>query len=116
MLRISGIIDDTQPHFLSIEKKKRQITLNDPASIQNVTSAQERGPKVASPKIFAFDNLFTDEDGQGDVTASALSEVIPAVLEGTDGCLLTLGYPESGKKLFVGKFRKAYLWRFLVFS
>lgn len=97
MLRISGTIDDTQPHYLSIEKKKRQITLNDPASIQNATSAQERGPKVASPKIFAFDNLFTDEDVQADVTASALSEVIPAVLEGTDGCLLTIGYPDSGE-------------------
>lgn len=96
MLRISGSIDETQPHFLSIEKKKRQITLNDPASILNATSSQERGPKVASPKIFAFDNLFTDDEAQNDVTASALSEVIPAVLEGTDGCLLTIGYPESG--------------------
>lgn len=104
MLRISGSIDETQPHFLSIEKKKRQITLNDPASILNATSSQERGPKVASPKIFAFDNLFTDDEAQNDVTASALSEVIPAVLEGTDGCLLTIGYPESGGSFFT------FLW------
>ena len=31
-----------------------------------------------------------------DVCASALSEVIPAVLEGSDGCLLTIGYPNTG--------------------
>lgn len=102
MLRISGATEPSQAHFLSIEKKKRQITLNDPISLQ--TPSQERGPKVSSPKIFAFDNLFTDEDSQADVTASALSEVIPAVLEGTDGCLLTIGYPESGLNTFLFEF------------
>uniref|UniRef100_T1H065 Kinesin motor domain-containing protein n=1 Tax=Megaselia scalaris TaxID=36166 RepID=T1H065_MEGSC len=34
---------------------------------------------------------------QTDICASALSEVIPAVLEGSDGCLLTIGYPSSGQ-------------------
>lgn len=100
MLRISesALTEVSQPHYLSIDKKKRQITLTDPTTSAASSSAasQERGPKVAAPKIFAFDNLFTDEDAQCDVTASALSEVIPAVLEGTDGCLLTLGYAESG--------------------
>lgn len=100
MLRISesSLADGTQPHYLSIDKKKRQITLTDPTTTAAPTTAasQERAPKVAAPKIFAFDNLFTDEDVQSDVTSSALSEVIPAVLEGTDGCLLTLGYAESG--------------------
>lgn len=100
MLRISesSLADGTQPHYLSIDKKKRQITLTDPTTTTAPSSAasQERAPKVAAPKIFAFDNLFTDEDVQSDVTSSALSEVIPAVLEGTDGCLLTLGYAESG--------------------
>lgn len=100
MLRISesALTEGSQPHYLSIDKKKRQITLTDPTTSAASSSAasQERGPKVAAPKIFAFDNLFTDEDAQCDVTSSALSEVIPAVLEGTDGCLLTLGYAESG--------------------
>lgn len=90
--------EGSQPHYLSIEKKKRQITLTDLTTTSTPSSAasQERAPKVAAPKIFAFDNLFTDEDAQSDVTSSALSEVIPAVLEGTDGCLFTLGYAESG--------------------
>lgn len=99
MLRISesALTEGSQPHYLSIDKKKRQITLTDPTtSAPSSVASQERGPKVAAPKIFAFDNLFTDEDAQTDVTSSALSEVIPAVLEGNDGCLLTLGYAESG--------------------
>lgn len=98
MLRISdsALTDGSQAHYLSIDKKKRQITLTDPTTLTQNPAASERGPKVAAPKIFAFDNLFTDDDVQTDITASALSEVIPAVLEGTDACLLTLGYSESG--------------------
>lgn len=104
MLRISDAVpgDPTKTHYLCIDKKKRQITLTDPATIASNTTAtavagtQDRGPMVSAPKIFAFDNLFTHEDPQSDVSASALSEVIPAVLEGTDGCLLTLGYPNAG--------------------
>lgn len=102
MLRISdgapGEGGHQQPqHYLCIDKKKRQITLTDPSALAaNTAATQERSPMVAAPKIFAFDNLFTHEDTQADVGASALSEVIPAVLEGTDGCLLTLGYPNAG--------------------
>lgn len=101
MLRISDSVPTeggSQPHYLCIDKKKRQITLTDPSTLgPNAAGAnQDRGPMVAAPKIFAFDNLFTNEDAQTDVSSSALSEVIPAVLEGTDGCLLTLGYPSAG--------------------
>lgn len=104
MLRISDAAptDSAQPHYLCIDKKKRQITLTDPSTLSaNANAAnQERGPMVAAPKIFAFDNLFTSDDAQTDITSSALSEVIPAVLEGSDGCLLTLGYPNAGELLF----------------
>lgn len=111
MLRISDAAptDPTKPHYLCIDKKKRQITLTDPATMAPITTAtaaaaaatQDRGPMVSAPKIFAFDNLFTHDDPQLDVSSSALSEVIPAVLEGTDGCLLTLGYPNAGTSLSV---------------
>ncbi|KAG4076293.1 hypothetical protein HA402_014842 [Bradysia odoriphaga] len=102
MLRIA----DSQPdvanqHFMCIDKKKRQVTLTDPAtavsSTSTAASSQERGPMVAAPKMFAFDGLFTCDDTQADICSSALSEVIPAVLEGSDGCLLTLGYPQAGQ-------------------
>lgn len=104
MLRISDPApsDPTKSHYLCIDKKKRQITLTDPTTMTPNTTVtttavtQDRGPMVSAPKIFAFDNLFTHDDPQLDVSSSALSEVIPAVLEGTDGCLLTLGYPNAG--------------------
>lgn len=83
-------------HFLSADKKKRQVTLTDPATITSAASTQERGPMVAAPKMFAFDGMFTSDDSQADICSSALSEVIPAVLEGSDACLLTLGYPGAG--------------------
>ncbi|XP_037958199.1 kinesin-like protein CG14535 isoform X2 [Teleopsis dalmanni] len=100
MLRVSDTHTDAEnPHFMSVDKKKRQVTLTDPVTASSVaaSSSQERGPMVAAPKMFAFDSLFTAEDQQSDVCASALSEVIPAVLEGSDGCLLTIGYPSSGQ-------------------
>lgn len=108
MLRVSDAVpsDTTKSHYLCIDKKKRQITLTDPATAAPSTIAttaaatQDRGPMVSAPKIFAFDNLFTHDDPQLDVSSSALSEVIPAVLEGTDGCLLTLGYPNAGSSYF----------------
>lgn len=99
MLRISDNTpaDGAVPHYLCIDKKKRQVTLTDPATLVAAASSQERGPMVAAPKMFAFDGLFTGDDTQSDVCSSALSEVIPAVLEGSDACLLTLGYPAAGQ-------------------
>lgn len=69
MLRVS----DNQPEgeksvsYLSIDKKKRQVTLSEPTSAQtpqSSTSAQERGPMVSAPKMFAFDAMHTSEDSQ----------------------------------------------------
>lgn len=68
MLRVS----DNQPEdktvsYLSIDKKKRQVTLSEPTSAQtpqSSTSAQDRGPMVSAPKMFAFDALHTSEDSQ----------------------------------------------------
>ncbi|XP_033150819.1 kinesin-like protein GA13060 [Drosophila busckii] len=82
--------------FMALDKKKRQVTLTDPKNVC-APQAQERAPMVAAPKMFAFDNLFTADDKQSDVCAAALSEVIPAVLEGSDGCLLAMGYPGTGQ-------------------
>jgi kinesin family member 26 len=70
MLRVS----DNQPEgdkassYLSIDKKKRQVTLSEPTTTpapQTSTNAQDaRGPMVSAPKMFAFDALHTSEDSQ----------------------------------------------------
>lgn len=67
MLRVSDTHTDTeQSHFMTVDKKKRQVTLTDPTAASNVaaSTSQERGPMVAAPKMFAFDSLFTAEDQQ----------------------------------------------------
>lgn len=54
-----------EPDFMALDKKKRQVTLTDPRNVcPPPQAAQERGPMVAAPKMFAFDNLFTAEDKQ----------------------------------------------------
>ncbi|XP_053673857.1 kinesin-like protein CG14535 [Anopheles nili] len=84
------------PTYLTVDKKKRQVTLTETQS-STAMAPSERGPMVSAPKMFAFDALFTTEDSQQDICGTALSEVIPAVLEGSDGCLLSLGYPGAGQ-------------------
>lgn len=67
MLRVADNQNDSSnPSNMSIDKKKRQVTLSEPSSgaAAATTATQERGPMVAAPKMFAFDNLFTNEDSQ----------------------------------------------------
>lgn len=65
MLRVAG--DPTSSTFLSVDKKRKQLTLQEPG---HVTSS-DQGPApdnrrvgVAAPKMFAFDGLFTSDDSQ----------------------------------------------------
>lgn len=53
-----------QSSCLSIDKKKRQVTLTESNPNAVCNNAQERGPMVSAPKMFAFDSLFTAEDPQ----------------------------------------------------
>lgn len=74
MLRVTDTNADSEhPHFMMVDKKKRQVTLTDPvataaANAVSASTSQERGPMVAAPKMFAFDNLFTTEDQQVSLT------------------------------------------------
>jgi len=49
--------------FFNADKRKKQVTLVDPTSGQS-SSAEDRRPTVAAPKMFAFDAIFTEEDSQ----------------------------------------------------
>ncbi|XP_043471271.1 uncharacterized protein LOC122504292 isoform X2 [Leptopilina heterotoma] len=82
--------------FFNADKRKKQVTLIDPASAQSST-AEDRRPTVAAPKMFAFDAIFTEEDSQTEICSSALTDVIHAVINGTDGCLFCLGHAGLGK-------------------
>ncbi|XP_072765684.1 uncharacterized protein [Anoplolepis gracilipes] len=93
MLRVSS---GDGGSFFNADKRKKQVTLVDPASGQS-SSAEDRRPTVAAPKMFAFDAIFTEEDSQTEICSSALTDVIHAVINGTDGCLFCFGHAGLGK-------------------
>jgi hypothetical protein len=74
MLRVAG--DPTTSNFLSVDKKRKQLTLQEPGNNTSLTlasssssekdhhqvAAEDRRVGVAAPKMFAFDGLFTTAD------------------------------------------------------
>ncbi|XP_066602950.1 uncharacterized protein [Prorops nasuta] len=82
--------------FFYADKRKKQVNLVDPASAQSST-AEDRRPAVTAPKMFGFDAIFTEEDSQTEICSSALTDVIHAVINGTDGCLFCFGHAGLGK-------------------
>ena len=84
-----------------MDRRRKQLTLYDPSVFRPGTSdhvtLEDRKVGVAAPKMFAFDNVFTDSDGQEDVANSALSDIIASVVSGNDGCLFCFGHANLGK-------------------
>lgn len=62
MLRVSG--DPSASSFLSVDKKRKQLTLQEPPATSLHQQHEDRRVGVAAPKMFAFDGLFTPEDTQ----------------------------------------------------
>lgn len=65
MLRVSG---DPSQGYLSVDKKRKQLTLQEPQQHQSdhhlQSAADDRRVGVSAPKMFAFDGLFTQDDTQ----------------------------------------------------
>ncbi|CAG9765421.1 unnamed protein product [Ceutorhynchus assimilis] len=98
MLRVSNSIPDTGGGgFFSLDKRKKQVTLVDPSILNGSTAPEDRRVGVAAPKMFAFDAIFSQDDSQSEVCSSALTDVIHAVINGTDGCLFCFGHAGLGK-------------------
>ncbi|CAG9859814.1 unnamed protein product [Phyllotreta striolata] len=89
---------DAERHnnFLALDKRKKQVTLIDPAVCNGLTP-EDRRVGVAAPKMFAFDAIFSQDDSQTEICAGVLTEVIHAVINGTDGCLFSFGQVGLGK-------------------
>ncbi|KAL4705346.1 hypothetical protein ACJJTC_006832 [Scirpophaga incertulas] len=80
----------------SLDKRKKQVSLCE--NVPPAASAPEdRRVGVAAPKMFAFDAIFSQDDSQTEICASALTDVIHAVINGTDGCLFCFGHAGLGK-------------------
>ena len=99
----SGVIDERKGSFFKMDQKKKQVTLLEPDSRERSESgveeeeASNRRVDVSAPKMFAFDGLFTDEDGQNELSCSALTDILHAVLGGSDGTLFCFGHANLGK-------------------
>ncbi|XP_050497405.1 kinesin-like protein CG14535 [Diabrotica virgifera virgifera] len=104
MLRVSnppppgpGVDGGSYNGFFSIDKRKKQVTLTDPSICNGVAAPEDRRVGVAAPKMFAFDAIFSQDDSQTEVCSSALTDVVHAVINGTDGCLFCFGQAGLGK-------------------
>lgn len=78
MLRVAG--DPSSSTFVSVDKKRKQLTLQEPGGFVTLASSssstlsslsenhqaapEDRRVGVAAPKMFAFDGLFTADDSQ----------------------------------------------------
>ncbi|XP_045533318.1 kinesin-like protein CG14535 [Pieris brassicae] len=79
----------------SLDKRKKQVTLCETAP--SASAPEDRKVGVAAPKMFAFDAIFSQDDSQIEISSSALTDVIHAVINGTDGCLFCFGHAGLGK-------------------
>lgn len=61
MLRVAGVADGQQGSYLSIDARRRQVTVFDST---NPSLPEERRLRVVAPKVFAFDAIFTPADSQ----------------------------------------------------
>ena len=101
-------LDTLGNQIFQMDRRRKQLTMYDPSILRNNVqdprvTLEERKVGVAAPKMFAFDNVFTEEDPQEDVANSALSDLIASVVSGNDGCLFCFGHANLGKsKSMVG--------------
>ncbi|KAK6182781.1 hypothetical protein SNE40_010389 [Patella caerulea] len=89
--------------FLTIDPRRKQVTVHDPSASGYMTSASRRSA-VAAPKMFAFDGIFSPDDSLPEVCAGSLSDILQSVVSGADGCLFSYGHSKLGKSFtMVGK-------------
>ncbi|BES94653.1 microtubule motor activity [Nesidiocoris tenuis] len=96
VLKVTQGSDDNS--LLNVDTRRKQVTLFDPAACGIGTPAPEdRRLGVLAPKMFAFDAIFTDNEPKSELCATALTDVIHAVINGTDGCIFSFGHSRLGK-------------------
>ena len=61
MLRVCPMSSEGSHQFLSIDSRKKQVTMYDPSGSGYQTTAHRR-PAATPPKMFAFDAIFTQDE------------------------------------------------------
>ncbi|KAF5404429.1 hypothetical protein PHET_02045 [Paragonimus heterotremus] len=83
---------------LTVEKHRKQISLIHPNAVTDLSTNQRR-IGLGAPKLFAFDELFTENDSMTDLYGSALTNILQAVVSGSDGCLTSLRSGHSSQSV-----------------
>ncbi|XP_074662541.1 uncharacterized protein LOC141915043 [Tubulanus polymorphus] len=83
--------------FMNIDPRKKQVTLHDPSTFDAYTAPSQRRGGVSAPKMFAFDAVFSPDDSLTELCASGVTDIIQAVVNGSDGCLFCYGHAKLGK-------------------
>ncbi|XP_028393329.1 kinesin-like protein KIF26A isoform X2 [Dendronephthya gigantea] len=96
LLRISPSFPGETSSFLKVDQKKKQVTLYDPTAISHVSQKYKR-MGVAAPKMFVFDSIFEPDSSQAEICSTALTDVLQAVVNGSDGCVFAYGHSGLGK-------------------
>ena len=60
MLRVTGDLHSVS--HLSLDKRRKQLTLHDPNPINHHPQDHDRRPTIHAPKMFAFDGVFSNEN------------------------------------------------------
>ncbi|CAH2107993.1 unnamed protein product [Euphydryas editha] len=89
----------------SLDKRKKQVTLCETASA--ISAPEDRKVGVTAPKMFAFDAIFSQDDSQTEICSSALTDVIHAVINGTDGCLFCFGHAGLGEYIILHRYHES---------
>ncbi|XP_038078425.1 uncharacterized protein LOC119745861 isoform X2 [Patiria miniata] len=83
--------------FVTVDTKKKQVTLFDPTFLSGFITPANRRAGVAAPKMFAFDAIFPQEASQAEVCSGSVSDIVSSVVNGADGCLFCYGHSHLGK-------------------
>uniref|UniRef100_A0A183A9Y3 Kinesin motor domain-containing protein n=1 Tax=Echinostoma caproni TaxID=27848 RepID=A0A183A9Y3_9TREM len=84
------------PPCLTVDRRRKQVGLIDPNLSQTISATQRRAG-VGAPKFFSLDAVFTEEDSLAELCSFALTDIVQAVVNGCDGCLISLGSGNSYK-------------------
>eukprot|EP00794_Sanderia_malayensis_P017715 gene17715-19486_t len=98
MLRIAASPSDngSSVPFLRVDQRRKQVTLPEPRDAAD-NPMKSLGFTPTAPKIFGFDAIFESSATKTEICSAALLDVIHAVINGGDGCLLVYGATGLGK-------------------
>lgn len=81
---------------MTVDTLRRQVTLCDRTEGARHVAPPSQRSVFVSPKIFAFDGVFSAEDDPVQLNAAVLGDVLEAVVSGSDGCIISFGHARLG--------------------